>query len=330
MSHPHGPAWSNQEDLLLEQSYGKIPVKAILAANPALLGRSPHALYQRAVKLGLKSGIRHRLHHTIRLDFFKRPTLEAAYWAGFLAADGSLVQGANRPNTYRLCLAVAVKDEEHLKLFQRTMGHTGKIGYVHHPAGRIGDHDIAASSMCFVNICQAGRFVGDLARLGIIPDKTKRIAPPQLEGNLLKLAYFKGYLDGDGCLSITEHEGGIDRLHLQIVSSSRAILLWSKNLIDQLFPFSYMDRPYSEVNENAASETWQYNITGYRALRIVHLLSRIPTPELARKWQKPRLLEMIEESKVSHPAIWSERLPIEDEIDRHLAPISVELDPLSV
>lgn len=322
MSHPHGPPWSIQEDLLLEQNYGKVPVKAILIANPALSGRSPHALYQRAFKLGLRSGIRHKLHHTIRLDFFKQPTLEAAYWAGFLAADGSLVQGVNRPNTYRLCLSISVKDEAHLKLFQQTMGHTGKIGYIHHPVGQIQGHDIAASSMCFVNICQAGKFVDDLARLGIIPDKTKRIAPPQLKNDLLKLAYVKGYIDGDGCLCVANTATG-DKFHVGIISSCRPILVWIKELIDRLFPFSYMNRAYSDVNENTASETSQYNISGHRAFRVISILSRIPTPGLARKWQKPRLLEMIEESKASYPAIWAERLPIEDEIDRHLAPISL-------
>lgn len=193
--------------------------------------------------------------------------------------------------------------------------------------------------MCFVNICQAGRFVDDLAKLGIIPDKTKRIPPPQLESDLLKLAYLRGYIDGDGHTCVCD---GAEResFHLGVASSCQAILLWFKALCDRIFPFSYMDRDYSEVNEDNTNGAWHYNINGHRALRIISILSRIPTPELARKWKKPRLLELIEESKVSHPAIWAQRLPIEDEIDAYLSSltpsptatstISFEHPPISV
>ncbi len=316
MLYPSGPPWSTQEDLILAQSYGQMPVKAILGANPALSGRSPHALYQRANKLGLKSPIKHRLHHTIRLDFFKVPTIESAYWAGFLAADGCLVKDPNKPNTYRLCLSLAVKDEAHVRLFQKTMGHTGEVGYIHHEARDWDGYPMKAFSTCFVNICQAGRFVDDLARLGLIPDKTKRLPPPQLESDLLRLAYLRGYIDGDGCLAVCDCVDG-ERFNIGIVSSCQSILEWIKQLVDRVFPISYRGTTTS-VNRSTSSDVWDYKVNGHRALRIVHILSRIPTPELARKWRQPRLLAMIEASQLSHPSIWSTRLPIEDEIDRFL------------
>jgi hypothetical protein len=129
------------------------------------------------------------------------------------------------------------------------------------------------------------------------------------------LAWIKGYVDGDGCLSITNDH----KVCMGIISSCPAILHWIKATIDPLFPTSYLDREYSNVNKNA-TESWQYNVAGYRAFRVIDILSRLPIPELARKWKRPRLLELMAEAKAnpSFAEAWAIRLPIEDEIDNYL------------
>lgn len=308
-----GPLWTQEEESLLRQYYGTIDAKEI--SERYLPNRNHKALHQKAWMLGLKSSRKHKLHHTIKIDYFKNITPESAYWGGFLAADGSIIKDPNKPNTYRLCLALSVKDEEHLKLFQKTMGHTGKIGYIHHAERLYKGRVMKAFSSCFVNICQASHMREDLAKLGIIPNKTKRLPPPILDSNVLRLAFLKGYICGDGCISMTVE----DRVHIGITSSCKVILDWFKALVDELFPFSYMDRTHSVVTKNKESDSWQYNINGNRALRIISILSKIPTPCLKRKWENARLLEMIEESKIKHPTMWSVHLPIEDEIASFLA-----------
>ncbi len=175
--------------------------------------------------------------------------------------------------------------------------------------------------MCRLHICQAGRFVDDLAKLGIIQDKTKRIPPPQLENVILKLVFLKGYIDGDGCLSVTS----MGKVRIGIISSCEIILHWFRELIEANFPTEYMDREHSNINPNKASATWQYNIAGYRALRIIEILSRIPTPELERKWKRPELLERLAAAK-DNPLFaekWAIRLPIEDEIDAYVKNLSI-------
>ena len=313
-----GKTWTAQEDQILEQYYGKIMVKDILARG-LIKDRTEHGIRQRACKLGIKSGIKKKLYHNIRLDFFKHHTPESAYWAGFLCADGSLVKDPNKTNTYRLCLSISVKDEEHLKLFQKTMGHDGPIGKLFHEGGTIDGRTIKATEMRFVNICQAGKFVDDLANLGIIPDKTKRIPPPKLDSELLKLAFLKGLIDGDGCISIS-----CGRMHIGIASSCKAILDWAKEVVDRNLSTAYMDR--SHANVIVGQTAWHFNINGYRCARFIDLVSRIPTPELARKWKNPRVLEFIASAKTNPLFVgpWSIRLPIEDEIDAYLATLQAQ------
>lgn len=312
MLYPSGPSWTPEEDRVLKEHYGKIRIKDILKLHH-FNGRSESALSMRAKKLGIKSGLKKTLYKDIKIDFFKNPTIESAYWSGFLCADGTLVKNPNKNNTYTLGLRISIKDEEHLKLFQKAMGHTGKIGHIENVGGIIDGRQISGGPMCFLNICQAGRFLDDLAKMGIIPNKTKRIPPPCLESDVLKLAFYKGLIDGDGTMPITYGT----RFYIGLISSCESILEWSKELMDRLFPFSYMDREFSKVN-SAPSGAFTYNISGHKAFRIVSILSKIPTPCLARKWQQPRLLEMIEESKVSHPEIWATPLPIEHEIEEFL------------
>jgi len=143
-----GEQWTITEDLVLEQWYGKITAKEIVQRG-LLLNRDSASLQQRAKRLGLRSGLKHTLYKSINLDFFKNHTLESAYWAGFLCADGSLVQDPNKPNTYRLYLAISIKDEEHLKTFQKAMGHDGKLGYMHRRESNINGRIIAAGGKCF-------------------------------------------------------------------------------------------------------------------------------------------------------------------------------------
>ena len=262
-------------------------------------------------KIGLKSGLKHKLYNNIKLDYFKNITLESSYWCGFLAADGCLVQNKSKPNTYRLCLSVSIKDEEHLKLFQTAMGHDRPITHFKPKGGVVDGRQIEGGGMCFINICQASHFVGDLAAMGIIPNKTKRIPPPRLKDNLLKLAWIKGYIDGDGHLGVTAE----DRVNVGISSSCETILHWIKKEIDDMFPTSYLYREYSSVNK-APNEAWYYSIVGYRAFRVIDALSLLPTPYLARKWERPRLIELMAEAKINphFAAAWAKKLPIEDEI----------------
>lgn len=314
--------WTPENDHCLRQHYGVISISQMIALN-ILPGRTERAIRLRAFRIGLKSKLHYVTPASHRHDFFATHTAESAYWAGFLAADGSLIKSPNKPNTYRLCLSLASKDEDHLMLFKRTMRHTGKVTTAINKDNMVirRNPDAPRTVMKMINLCQVGRFLKDLEALGIIPNKTRRIPPPLLVDPLLRLAYLKGYIDGDGSLAVGLTGDKIGNVTISLVSSCRVILEWFKTVIDELFPTSYLNREYSNFRPSDNSDAWTYAINGYRALRIIEALQCLPTPELARKWRNPAVLEAIQQGRQNPlwAEEWGKRLPIDDAIDAHLA-----------
>lgn len=305
-------SWSPEEDAILLKNAGKIHLKEIISRG-LLPKRTVLAASMRLKKIGVKTGMKNTLHST-DLEFFKIPNLLNSYWAGFLMADGSLIKNKGKTNSYRLTLSISVKDRDHLVKYQQALKHTGEIKHKMQTFGIESSSSFGKQfEFCYLDVCQAGRFLPDLAQFGIIQNKTKRIVPPALTDDLLKLAYMKGYIDGDGCITVFEADG-FKRCAMGITSSCKVILDWFRELNELYFPIQYFNREHSNVTKNA-SESWQYNVTGYRALRIAEFLSRLPTPGLERKWAKPELHQLIAESKAKHPDWWSVRLPIENRLD---------------
>lgn len=312
-----GKTWEPHEDAILHEWIGKIRISDMVEKN-ILPGRTLSAISGRMKKIGLKSGLKNTLYK-MDLEFFKTPNVENCYWSGFLCADGAIIKDKNKPNGCRLTLCISVKDESHLVKFKEAIKHNGVIKY----KTQIFNLESSSShgksfDFCWLDVCQASRFLNDMEQYGLIPNKTKRLAPPRLANDLLKLAYLRGYIDGDGYTTVISLEGR-DRLTIGITSSCKAILDWIKDLVDHNFPVQYFDRAYSSVTRNSSSNSWQYNVSGYRALRLAEVLIKIPTPVLDRKWNRDDLRALMTTSKLQRPEWWAVRLPIEDEVDAYLA-----------
>jgi uncharacterized protein YerC len=125
-----------------------------------------------------------------RASVFKAiDTPDKAYWLGFINADGSIL-GVN-PGTLRLQVCLARKDREHLVKLRSFLGtereiwdyEAKTIGGVVRPYSRL--------------ICQERPVVVDLARLGILPNKTGKETPWDGPVGLMP-HYWRGLVDGDG------------------------------------------------------------------------------------------------------------------------------------
>lgn len=122
--------------------------------------------------------------------FSKIDTPEAAYWYGFLNADGAIV-GVG-PGTLRLQVALARKDRAHLVKLREFLGAQRDVW--DYEAKTIGGIVRPYSSL----ICQERPVVIDLARLGILPNKTGAEKPwTDAPANLIR-HYWRGMVDGDG------------------------------------------------------------------------------------------------------------------------------------
>ena len=117
-------------------------------------------------------------------------TPEKAYWLGFLNADGTIV-GVN-PGNLALQCSLARKDRAHLVKLRSFLGIEREIW--DYEARTIGDVLRPYSRL----ICQERPVVIDLARLGILPNKTGAEKPWADGPEHLMPHYWRGMVDGDG------------------------------------------------------------------------------------------------------------------------------------
>jgi hypothetical protein len=116
---------------------------------------------------------------------------EAAYWIGFLMADGCVSMPTYFSNTLHLILQISNRDALHLDNFKKFLGSGHSIQHVpprgknHRPMVRL---DVASDRLCT-----------DLARFGVIPRKSLIAKCIGLERNRL---FWRGVVDGDGWIGV--------------------------------------------------------------------------------------------------------------------------------
>jgi hypothetical protein len=324
--------WTEQEDKIFREHYGKMSCKDIVSRG-LLPGRSVSSLSNKANELALKGGFR-KITHSFDEEFWRTPNHINAYWAGEISSDGCIME--NRPGSYTVQLQVSTKDLEHLKKFKDAIQFSGPIRFY----SKVCSLSLAknTSEICYVSISRGALWANDLRNIwGIIPKKTYHIVPPKVDDNILKLCFVAGYLDGDGTITADYKKG---RPLIRFTSCSRVIVDWFASLFNQLFPDNLKGQGASKSTDHAATHNCHYySVSGFRALKIVDVMSRLPVPLMDRKWKNSRILAIMEDSKKRFPEAWSRRLPIEDEIDSYVAshpplpsvpPISNEHSPVLV
>lgn len=126
-----------------------------------------------------------------RPDFFRTPELTNSYWAGFIAADGAILE----PQRGQKVLSIGLKadDRDHLLSLQSQIG-AGSFGeYTRFDKRTEKNYHSAQYRLGSDAICE------DLAtNYNIHPRKSLSHQPPNLKGELA-YAFIAGYIDGDGC-----------------------------------------------------------------------------------------------------------------------------------
>lgn len=152
---------------------------------------------------------------------FEEITPEAAYWLGYLMADGCMANNSSSQGA-RLMLECKIEDKEILEKFceflnirknRITIGHQGKS---------------VALSLAESNFTVSPR------EFGIIPNKSyveNTVPEIILNNDELFLQYFKGLLDGDGTIHTAKGSLG-----LSILSNSKTMLEQCKNKLESLIP----------------------------------------------------------------------------------------------
>lgn len=280
--------WSDQEEILLKQlvADGKHSYRQMGVYFP---GRSPESLrgHARCV-LDISNDIYKPHKYTFNERFFHIPNPINSYWAGYLAADGSIATPLNvRP---KLRLELGNLDLEHLILFKKTLGYNGVIA----PGGNKGTS--------YVQITITEDYMDDLAlNFGVIPRKAHHLSPPKLEGLANRVAFLAGLLDGDGCVHISV----INNLSVSYVSASVTAVEWYKEIMTELRLPSLRAKKEPRIHKESRAEAYRLTYVGAKAIALVKVMQALKRdlgiPILDRKWDNPCLNQYIADFHTRFP-----------------------------
>lgn len=166
-----------------------------------IYGIAPTNIYallkKRSVPINGQPGSnRRRGRHSVDAQFFSRidSDEDSAYWAGFLAADGSV--GKNGSVT----LSLAARDYNHLLLFK-------KHCCAEHPIGKQLAKSSSGQFSESVRLTVTSKdWVQSLEKLSIVNRKTFTLTFPEMPLEAQR-HFMRGYFDGDGCWHRTKRGG---------------------------------------------------------------------------------------------------------------------------
>jgi hypothetical protein len=174
-----GKPWSPEELDYLRKNYVVMSVKDIAAH----LGRSYHAVYQRASLEGLKSRHRTGVNSLVKDYFHEIDTPMKAWVLGLLAADGSISKAG------QLKLELHQKDLEIVEAVRNELA----------PDARISFYSSRTSPMARFMVSNP-QLMTDLASYGVVNAKSLITVFPQNLPAELENSFICGVYDGDGSL----------------------------------------------------------------------------------------------------------------------------------
>ena len=183
-------------------------------------------------------------------------------------ADGCIYEN-------KVILALALKDKNHVEKFQKFL-ETSQPVKTYRNGYKTGNYYQAGLSIYSKTLTQK------LAKYGVVPNKSKTAKVESLENNK---HFWRGVIDGDGCIGISERKGFID-------------LVGSKNLVSQFLNYVNSFTPTkAKVRKNKS--IFSVRFTGYIAESIIKNLYDGSQTYLERKKLKAiEVLKLYEERRI--------------------------------
>ena len=127
-------------------------------------------------------------------EAFSKVTPDSAYWAGFLMADGAITTRSN--SSPLILLGLCAKDRKHLLKFRLFLGST-------HAVTRGIVTFCGKKHTRYVFGVRSRQIADDLRGYGVVPRKTERAEATELVN--ASRDFWRGVVDGDGCLRISSY-----------------------------------------------------------------------------------------------------------------------------
>lgn len=140
-------------------------------------------------------------------NYFQYENENMAWLLGFLAADGSIEKNRNV-----IKLSLSTTDKEILEKIRKEIQLESKVKDYQTSQG----YEVSKIQWC------SEQHKKDLAKYGIIPQKTFKLIPPYQLNKKFWKDYIRGFWDGDG--SITLLKNNYNQLEWQLVSGTKEVL----------------------------------------------------------------------------------------------------------
>lgn len=196
--------------------------------------------------------------YTCNEEFFKNDAEQSFYWAGFIAADGSLQK---RKYSKILKVALSQNDHQHVELFKSSISSNHPIKVYRVKPSKL----VKSESMCSEIQIANNNIYNDLSRFNIIPNKTKTYTFPEwLTNHELVNHFMRGYFDGDGCIS----KCGLGK-NRTVIQKSFSIL-GTKQFINQYMNILVLKQIVNEVKISPHYSVYQLSYSGNNNIRKIH------------------------------------------------------------
>ena len=192
-------------------------------------------------------------------------TEEQFYWLGFMYADGNISKEGNR-----IEMRLSLKDIDHLEKFRKFLQLTTEI--------RTGETN--GIKFCHLSV-RNKHLWNTLNNLGCTPQKSLTLTFPNLKLFTKKeyiLHFIRGYVDGDGCLTISKDRDKL-RTRLTIVGTESFL-----NSINHLFSNKGYIR--NKSTKNYTNQAFELKFSDIPSRILARYLYENATIYLDRKYEK--------------------------------------------
>lgn len=199
-------------------------------------------------------------------NYFEDMSLQACYWAGFIAADGYISNKTGK-------VEISIADKGHLLKFKEDAEATNKIESVTLNRG----YKVAAVQER-IRICNR-IWLADLEKIFNIQNaKSLTHEPPDTSSWSIEQtkAFIVGYIDGDGC--ITGFDKGDGQLN---ICGTTQFLTFLKQFFEEEYKVTL-----SEKCIRATKTIYRLFLYTSKARKVLKDLKQLPIYKLERKWSK--------------------------------------------
>lgn len=201
--------------------------------------------------------------YTCNENYFKDIDTEAkAYWLGYILADGGIEE--MKCDSKRLTFCIKASDADHLQKLKEDISSShpiliGETSIKTHGTYANATYRVASTKLC-----------DDLISHNVLPKKTTIERMPVNISEELMVHFWRGMIDGDGCISGTK----ITQLHL----------IGSEEVVNAFAEFCKGYCPKMRAKPRAQNRNTVFCISGLNALKVIQVLYKDSTVHLDRKY----------------------------------------------